>query len=44
MLDGVTYAGFNPVDITCLFKETGLPVMIFMRSYPDFEKIIKYKK
>jgi len=39
MLDGVTYAGFNPVDITYLFKETGLPVMIFMRSYPDFEKI-----
>src|SRR5659263_557045 len=22
MLDGVTYAGFNPVDITRLFKET----------------------
>ena len=39
MLDGVTYAGFNPVDITCIFKETGLPVLVFMRSLPDFEKI-----
>lgn len=39
MLDGVTYAGFNPVDIAYLFEETGLPVMIFMRSHPDFEKI-----
>ena len=39
MLDGVTYAGFNPVDITCLSEETGLPVIVFMRSYPDVEKI-----
>ena len=21
MLDGVTYAGFNPIDITCLYRE-----------------------
>ncbi len=39
MLDGVTYAGFNPVDITCLSKETDLPVIVFMRSCPDFEKM-----
>lgn len=39
MLDGVTYAGFNPVDITCICKETGLPVIVFMRSCPDFGKI-----
>ena len=39
MLDGVTYAGFNPVDITVLFRETGIPILIFMRSYPDFKKI-----
>ncbi len=39
MLDGVTYAGFNPVDIERLFGETGIPVIVFMRSYPDFEKI-----
>jgi uncharacterized protein len=39
LLDGVTYAGFNPVDITGLFKETGIPVISFMRSCPDLEKI-----
>ncbi len=39
MLDGVTYGGFNPVDINVLFEETGLPVVVFMRSCPDFEKI-----
>jgi len=39
LLDGVTYAGFNPVDITNLFKETGVPVISFMRSCPDLDKI-----
>lgn len=39
MLDGVTYAGFNPVDINRLFNETNLPVIVFTRSCPDFEKI-----
>lgn len=39
MLDGVTYAGFNPVDINRLFDETHLPIIVFMRSIPDFEKI-----
>ncbi len=39
MLDGVTYAGFNPVDINRIFNETSLPVIVFMRSLPDFEKI-----
>ncbi|MCQ1534148.1 DUF99 family protein [Methanosarcina sp. KYL-1] len=39
MLDGVTYGGFNVVDIEQLYRETGLPVIVVMRSYPDFEKI-----
>lgn len=39
MLDGVTYAGFNPVDIKRLYDETKIPVIVFMRSCPDFEKI-----
>ena len=39
LLDGVTYAGFNPVDITNLFNETGVPVISFMRSCPDLDKI-----
>ncbi len=39
MLDGVTYAGFNPVDIKSLYEKTNIPVIVFMRSCPDFEKI-----
>lgn len=39
MLDGVTYGGFNPVDITRVFNETSIPVIVFMRSPPDFESI-----
>ncbi|WP_440946785.1 DUF99 family protein [Methanosarcina sp. T3] len=39
MLDGVTYGGFNVVDIEELYRETGLPVIVVMRAYPDFEKI-----
>ncbi len=39
MLDGLTYAGFNPVDIIRLYEETRIPVIVFMRSCPDFEKI-----
>ena len=39
MLDGITYGGFNVVDIEKLYRETGIPVIVVMRSYPDFEKI-----
>lgn len=39
MLDGVTYAGFNPVDINGLSEDTGVPVIVCMRSCPDFRKI-----
>ncbi len=39
MLDGVTYGGFNPIDIVRMYEETGLPVIVIMRACPDFEKI-----
>ena len=39
MLDGVTYGGFNPVDIVRIHEETKLPVIVIMRACPDFEKI-----
>lgn len=39
MLDGVTYAGFNPIDLKTLYDETNIPVIVFMRLCPDFEKI-----
>jgi len=39
MLDGITYAGFNVVDIQMMYRQTGIPVIVVMRSKPDFEKI-----
>jgi len=39
ILDGITYGGFNVVDIQMLYRETGIPVVVVMRSYPDFDKI-----
>lgn len=39
MLDGVTYGGFNPVDIVRLYEGTEIPVIVIMRDVPDFEKI-----
>lgn len=39
MLDGVTYGGFNPVDIVSLYEGTKIPVIVIMREVPDFEKI-----
>lgn len=39
ILDGITYGGFNVVDIQMLYRETGIPVIVVMRFYPDFEKI-----
>lgn len=39
ILDGITYGGFNVVDIQTLYRETGIPVIVVMRSYPDFDKI-----
>lgn len=39
MLDGVTYGGFNPVDIVSLYEGTKIPVIVIMREVPDLEKI-----
>ncbi|HID28070.1 MAG TPA: DUF99 family protein [Methanosarcinales archaeon] len=44
MLDGVTYAGFNVVDVREVYNKTKLPVIVVMRSLPDFEKIKKALK
>ncbi|RLJ00868.1 MAG: hypothetical protein DRP11_05315 [Candidatus Aenigmatarchaeota archaeon] len=38
MLDGISYAGFNMVDIKLLSRETGLPVIPVTRKKVDFEK------
>ena len=39
VLDGVTFAGFNEVDITKLSNTLVLPVIAIVREKPDFQKI-----
>jgi endonuclease V-like protein UPF0215 family len=41
MLDGVTFAGFNVVDIKKLNEKTRLPVIAVTRDRPDFRDIRK---
>ena len=41
ILNGITFAGFNVVDINKLFKTVNLPVIAVMREKPDLEKIRK---
>ena len=41
MLDGVTFAGFNVVDIKRLSVETDLPVITVIRDKPDEVKVRK---
>ncbi|HDZ35485.1 MAG TPA: DUF99 family protein [Thermococcus sp.] len=35
MLKGITYAGFNVVDLERLHRDTGLPVVVVVRKRPD---------
>jgi uncharacterized protein len=44
MLDGVTFAGFNVVDIKKLNEKTKLPVIAVTRDRPDFGEIRKALK
>jgi endonuclease V-like protein UPF0215 family len=39
VLDGITFAGFNVVDISKLFKAVGLPVISVVREKPDLAEI-----
>lgn len=39
MLNGVTFAGFNVIDINKLHKNTGLPVIAITRNKPNFNEI-----
>lgn len=41
MLDGITFAGFNVVDITELFRKVKLPVIAVVREKPNLEEIKK---
>jgi uncharacterized protein len=44
MLDGITFGGFNVVNIRKIFQETGVPVIVIMRKYPDLPRIKKALK
>jgi len=41
VLNGITFAGFNVVDITELFKRVGLPIIAVTQEKPNFVKIRK---
>jgi len=38
MLDGITFGGFNTVDIKEIYEKTSLPVIVVNRKRPDLEK------
>jgi len=44
MLDGITFAGFNTVDIKEIYERTKLPVIVVNRKKPDIEKFIETLK
>ncbi len=44
MLDGIAVGGFNIIDINLLSSKTELPVIVIIRDYPDFERIIAVLK
>lgn len=39
MLDGITFGGFNVVDLEALHEATGIPVITVTRDEPDMERI-----
>lgn len=41
MADGVTFAGFNVLDVKEVFKKTGLPVVVISRELPNMAEIRK---
>ena len=41
MTDGVTFAGFNVLDIEEVFKKTGLPVIVVTRKLPNMKDVRK---
>ncbi len=40
MTDGITFAGFNLVDIKALNQQTGLPVIAVLRANPQLEEFM----
>lgn len=44
MLDGITFGGFNVVNIRRVYESTGIPVIVIMRKIPNFDRIEKALK
>ena len=44
MLDGISFGGFNLVDIKKLSKKTKMPVIVIQRKRPDIVKFLKAQK
>ena len=44
MLDGITFGGFNLVNVRQIFESTGVPVIVIMRKIPNFDSIKKALK
>ena len=44
LLDGISFCGFNVIDIEKIFLETNLPVLTITRNKPDFNEIKKALK
>jgi hypothetical protein len=40
MLDGITFGGFNTVDIRNIYEKTKIPVIVVNRIRPDLEKFV----
>lgn len=41
MLDGITFAGFNTVNIKNIYEKTNLPVIVINRKKPNLKNFIK---
>ncbi len=41
MLDGITFGGFNIVDIKELYKKTKIPVVVIQRKLPNMKLFLK---
>jgi len=44
MLDGITFAGFNTVNIKRISKKTKLPVIVVLRKKPNFKEFLSALK
>jgi endonuclease V-like protein UPF0215 family len=44
MVDGVTFGGFNVIDVQAILRQTDIPVIVVSRKMPDFSMVKKALK